>query len=64
MNTSTISFTFDKDSVNPLMLQEAMWKLLDCFDIEVLETEVSNVTEEENKAWECANTCVPIPEVS
>jgi hypothetical protein len=56
MNTSTISFTFDKDSINPLMLQEAMWKLLDCFDIEVLETEVSNITEEENKEWECANT--------
>jgi len=52
MNTTTISFTFDKNQVNPLMLQEALWKLLDVFDIEVLETEVSNVTKEE---WECAD---------
>lgn len=56
MNTTTISFTFDKDTINPLMLQDAIWKLLDVFDIEVLETEVSNVTEEENEAWICANS--------
>jgi hypothetical protein len=56
MNKTTISFTFDKNSINPLMLQDALWKLLDVFDIEVLETEVSNVTEEENTAWECATS--------
>lgn len=51
MNTSTISFTFDKNEVNPLLLQEAMWKLLEVFQIEVLETEVTNVTKEENEQW-------------
>ena len=54
MNNTTISFTFDKNTTNPLMLHEAMWRVLEVFDIEVLESEVSNVTEEENKAWECA----------
>jgi hypothetical protein len=54
MKTTTISFTFDKNTINPLMLQDALWNLLETFGIEVLETEVSNVTKEENKAWECA----------
>jgi hypothetical protein len=54
MNNTTISFTFDKNTINPLMLHDALWNLLETFGIEVLETEVSNVTKEENKAWECA----------
>jgi hypothetical protein len=54
MKTTTISFTFDKNSINPLMLHDALWNLLETFGIEVLETEVSNVTKEENTAWECA----------
>jgi hypothetical protein len=54
MNSTTISFTFDKNGMNPLTIQDQLWNLLETFGIEVLETEVSNVTEEENKAWECA----------
>ena len=53
MKTTTISFTFDKNTINPLMLHDALWNLLETFGIEVLETEVSNVTEEEKNLHEC-----------
>jgi hypothetical protein len=56
MNNTTISFTFDKNGMNPLTIQDELWNLLDTFGIEVLESEVSNVTEEENTAWECATS--------
>ena len=47
MKTSTISFTVElEDSVNPLFIQEALWKFLDCAKIEVIETEIDHVTEE------------------
>ena len=48
MNTSTISITVDKDSVNPLMLEQALYGLFDLLKIEILESEVTNITPEEN----------------
>ena len=48
MNTSTISFTIDKTDVNPVMLEQALYQLFDAFNIEILESEVTNVTPEEN----------------
>lgn len=52
MKTSTISFTVElEDSVNPLLIQEALWKFLDCAKIEVIETEIDHVTEEENQLF-------------
>ena len=48
METSTISLTFDKESVNPLMLEQALYGLFDLLKIEILESEVTNVTPEEN----------------
>ena len=53
MNSTTISFTFDKNGMNPLTIQDQLWNLLETFGIEVLETEVSNVTEEEKNLHEC-----------
>ena len=51
MNTSTISITVDKSEVNPLLLEQALYQLLEAFKIEILESEVSNITEEENKEF-------------
>jgi len=48
MNTSTISFTIDKTNVNPVLFEQALYQLFDLFDIEILESEVTNVTPEEN----------------
>jgi len=48
MNTSTISFTIDKNDVDPVMLEQAIYQLFDAFDIVILESEVTNVTPEEN----------------
>ena len=48
MNTSTISFTIDKSEVNPIILEQALYQLFDAFDIVILESEVTNVTPEEN----------------
>ena len=48
MNTSTISFTIDKAEVNPVILEQALYQLFDLFNIEILESEVTNVTPEEN----------------
>ena len=60
MNTSTISITVDKSEVNPLLLEQGLYQLLEAFKIEILESEVSNITEEENKefgGW--CKECVP-----
>ena len=51
MNTSTISITVDKSEVNPLLLEQGLYQLLEAFKIEILESEVSNITEEENKEF-------------
>ena len=51
MNNSTISITVDKSEVNPLLLEQALYQLLEAFKIEILESEVSNITEEENKEF-------------
>ena len=51
MNTSTISITVDKSEVNPLLLEQALYQLLEALKIEILESEVSNITEEENKEF-------------
>jgi len=48
MNTSTISLTFDKKDVNVVMLEQALYQLFDLLKIEILESEVTNVTPEEN----------------
>ena len=48
MQTSTISLTFDKATVNPVMLEQALYQLFDLLKIEILESEVTNVTPEEN----------------
>jgi hypothetical protein len=48
MQTSTISLTFDKAEVNPVMLEQALHQLFDLLKIEILESEVTNVTPEEN----------------
>jgi hypothetical protein len=48
METSTISLTFDKASVNPVMLEQALYGLFDLLKIEILESEVTNVSPEEN----------------
>jgi hypothetical protein len=48
MNTSTISFTIDKAEVNPVLLEQALYQLFDLLKIEILESEVTNVTPEEN----------------
>ena len=48
METSTISLTIDKTDVNPVMLEQALYQLLDMLNIEILESEVTNVTPEEN----------------
>lgn len=48
MQTSTISLTIDKTSVNPVMLEQALYQLFDLLKIEILESEVTNVTPEEN----------------
>ena len=52
MNSTTISKTFDKNGMNPLTIQDQLWNLLETFGIEVLESEVSNVTEEEKNLHE------------
>ena len=60
MNTSTISITVDKSEVNPLLLEQALYQLLEAFKIEILESEVSNITEEENKEfWGWCKEYVP-----
>ena len=51
MNTSTISITVDKSEVNPLLLEQGLYQLLEALKIEILESEVSNITEEENKEF-------------
>ena len=48
METSTISLTFDKTFVNPVILEQALYQLFDLMKIEILESEVTNVTPEEN----------------
>lgn len=48
MNTSTISLTIDKTHVNPVMLEQALYSLFDVLKIEILESNVTNVTPEEN----------------
>ena len=60
MNTSTISITVDKSEVNPLLLEQGLYQLLEALKIEILESEVSNITEEENKEfWGWYKECVP-----
>ena len=56
MKTTTLSFTVEiEDSFNPLILHEALFQgLLRC-GVEVLESDVNNVSEKENKQWECAS---------
>ena len=51
MNISTISITVDKSEVNPLLLEQGLYQLLEALKIEILESEVSNITEEENKEF-------------
>ena len=53
MNTSTVSITVrvDKSEVNPLLLEQGLYQLLEALKIEILESEVSNITEEENKEF-------------
>ena len=48
MNTSTISITIDKDFINPVILEQALYQIFDLLKIEILESEVTNVTPEEN----------------
>jgi hypothetical protein len=50
--TSTITFTFDKTNINPAMVQIKLWEVFDLLDVEVLQSVISNVTEEEDEeAW-------------
>ena len=51
MNTSTISFTVDKTLIDPLMLEHALTSLLESMDVDVIESSVDNITEEENEVF-------------
>ena len=51
MNTSTISFTVDKTLIDPLMLEHALSTLLESMDVNVIESSVDNITEEENEEF-------------
>jgi len=51
MNTSTISFTVDKTLIDPLMLEHALTSLLESMDVNVIESSVDNITEEENEVF-------------
>ena len=51
MNTSTISFTVDKTLIDPLMLEHALSTLLESMDVNVIESSVDNIIEEENEEF-------------
>ena len=51
MNTSTISFTVNKEFFDPLMLEHALTTLLENMGVNVIESSVDNITEEENEEF-------------
>ena len=51
MNTSTISFTVNKEFFDPLMLEHALSTLLESMGVNVIESSVDNITEEENEEF-------------
>ena len=51
MNLSTITLTVNKEQVDPLLLQDALIMLLHTMKVEVEESSVSNITEEENREY-------------
>ena len=51
MNNSTISFTVNKEFFDPLMLEHALTTLLETMGVNVIESSVDNITEEENEEF-------------
>ena len=50
-NNSTISFTVNKEFFDPLMLEHALTTLLETMGVNVIESSVDNITEEENEVF-------------
>ena len=50
-NNSTISFTVNKEFFDPLMLEHALTTLLENMGVNVIESSVDNITEEENEEF-------------
>ena len=50
-NNSTISFTVNKEFFDPLMLEHALSTLLESMGVNVIESSVDNITEEENEEF-------------
>ena len=50
-NNSTISFTVNKEFFDPLMLEHALTTLLETMGVNVIESSVDNITEEENEEF-------------
>ena len=50
-NNSTISFTVNKEFFDPLMLEHALTTLLESMGVNVIESSVDNITEEENEEF-------------
>ena len=50
-NNSTISFTVNKEFFDPLMLEHALSTLLENMGVNVIESSVDNITEEENEEF-------------
>ena len=50
-NNSTISFTVNKEFFDPLMLEHALTTLLENMGVNVIESSVDNITEEENEVF-------------
>ena len=50
-NNSTISFTVNKEFFDPLMLEHTLTTLLENMGVNVIESSVDNITEEENEEF-------------
>lgn len=56
MKVTTLSFTLEvEDHINPLLIQDAIFQILDLCDAEVVESSATNVSEEDNLNWHSAN---------
>jgi hypothetical protein len=52
MKLTTLTFTLEvEDHINPLLVQDAVFQVLDLCDAEVVESSATNVSEEDNLNW-------------
>jgi hypothetical protein len=56
MKVTTLSFTLEvEDHINPLLVQDAVFQVLELCDAQVVESTATNVSEQDNLNWHSAN---------